>query len=72
LNGKLLVMPVAATPEAERARREKIAAKLRGRTLSEETRRRMSESAIIRSMEVLENRARSARTPDAEDLLARA
>jgi hypothetical protein len=65
-------MPTATTPEAERARREKIAAKLRGRTLSDETRRRMSESAIIRSMESLETRSRATSTPDIEDLLSRA
>jgi hypothetical protein len=65
-------MPAATTPEAERARREKISAKLRGRTLSDETRRRMSESAIIRSMESLETRSRVERTPDVEELLARA
>jgi hypothetical protein len=65
-------MPSAATPEAERARREKIAAKMRGRTLSDETRRRMSESAILRSMKNLETRARVERTPDVEELLARA
>jgi hypothetical protein len=59
-------MPAAATPEAERARRKKISAKLRGRTLSDETRRRMSESAILRSMET-----RSRPTPDTEDLLSR-
>jgi hypothetical protein len=60
-------VPAAATPEAEDARRKKISAKLRGRTLSAETRRRMSESAILRSMET---RARP--TPDTDDLLARA
>jgi hypothetical protein len=64
-------MPAATTPEAERERRRKISSALTGRTLSDETRRRMSESAIIRSMEVLETRSRATRTPDMDDLLQR-
>jgi hypothetical protein len=66
-------MPAATTPEAERERRARISAKLSGRTLSEETRRRMSESAIHRSLAVLVERARAGdRTPSIDDLEQRA
>jgi hypothetical protein len=60
----------AATPEAEHARREKIAAWRRGRTWDDETKRRMRESAIINGLVVRSTRDSPA--PSTDELLARA